>query len=130
MMARSTTTRTANTKVTKPIMLCLRGQQDMSGFLALAEVLAAQQTSRPNSSILFDWSDLVSWNFRMPANPEVQGWLRSADLIDRAAIVHHRRWNRQAAWFAALLRTRNCHVRSYRLDDRDRAMTWLISGVS
>lgn len=102
----------------------------MGGFLALADVLAIQQASRPNSSILFDWSDLVSWNFKMPASPEIQGWLRSADLIDRVAIVHHRRWNRQAAWFAAVLRTRNCQVRSYRSDDRDRGLTWLLSGDS
>jgi len=114
----------------QPIMLHLRGGVDMTDFLALADALATQQASRPRSNILFDWSDLVSWNFRTPANPEIQSWLRDADLIDRLAIVHHRRWNRQAAWFAALFRTRDCHVRSYRLDDRDRAMAWLTSGVS
>lgn len=102
----------------------------MRDFLALADALATQQASRPSSNILFDWSDLVSWNFRTPANPEIERWLRGADLIERLAIVHDRRWNRQAAWLAALFRTRDCRVRSYRLDDRDRAMTWLISGVS
>jgi len=113
----------------QPIMLRLRGRLDMRGFLALADLLASQQKNRSSSSLLFDWSELVSWDFRTPANPEIQGWLRAADLTNRVAIVHDRRWNRQAAWFAALFRSRNCHVRSYRLDDRDRAMTWLISSV-
>jgi len=120
----------APAKRDQPIMLHLRGGLDMRDFLALADVLATQQASQPSSNVLFDWSDVVSWNFRTPANPEIQSWLRAADLIDRLAIMHHRHWNRQAAWFAALFRTRDCHVRSYRLDDRDRAMTWLVSGVS
>src|SRR6266568_6851876 len=75
-----------------PIMLHFRGELDMKDLLALADALARQQASRPSSSILFDWSNLVSWNFKTPAKPEIQGWLRGADLIDRLAIVHHRRW--------------------------------------
>ena len=102
----------------------------MRGFLELADILSIEQASRQNSSMLFDWSELVSWNFRRPADPEIQGWLNGADRINRMAIVHQRRWNRQAAWFAALFRTRSCHVRSYRPDDRDRAMHWLVGGDS
>src|SRR5207244_4527905 len=80
-----------------PIVLHFRGELDMKDLLALADALAREQASRPSSSILFDWSNLGSWNFKTPAKPEIQGWLRGADLIVRLGIVHHLRGNRQCA---------------------------------
>jgi len=97
----------------------------MTGFLALADLVTVRQACRKSSRILFDWSELISWNFTRPPTADIKRWLACAEGTDRVAIVHQRRWNRQAAWFAALLRTKNCQVRSFSVDDRDRAVIWL-----
>jgi hypothetical protein len=107
------------------LVLHLRGRLDMESFFGLAKLLASQQASRQRSGFLFDWSDLASWNFTIPSPHEIRVWLECAESIDRAAIVHCRRWNRQAAWFAAVLRMKNCDVRSFYLGGRDRATAWL-----
>ena len=103
------------------LILELRGRLDMAGFLAVAGLLEAGRASR----ILFDWSDLVSWDFRPPGRKELHHWLDDSRFIDCIAIVHHRYWNRQAAWFSALLRTQDCRVRSYCMEDYARALKWL-----
>jgi hypothetical protein len=108
-----------------PFVLHLRGQLDTPDFLRLANLLAAQQASRKCSRLLFDWSELTSWNFTMASLSKNMDWLTCAGGIDRVAIVHHRRWNRQAAWVAAVLRTKNRLVRSFRFDERERAVAWL-----
>ncbi|MBR0932503.1 STAS/SEC14 domain-containing protein [Bradyrhizobium jicamae] len=108
----------------EPMILHLRGHVRMVDFLATGGL--ADQASPPFSSILFDWSDIISWSFQPPTKPEVRSWLVVANSIDRLAIVHHRAWKRQAAWFAALLRTGDCRVRSYHPHDYDRALDWLM----
>lgn|GEM_PF-3681239 len=102
----------------------------MADFLATSGLLSVKPASQPSSHILFDWSDIISWSFAPPFEQEVRGWLMVAESIERLAIVHHRAWKRQAAWFAALLRTRECRVRSYHPDDYNRALTWLMDGIS
>lgn len=108
-----------------PFELHLRGRLDTTAFLGLAHLLATQHASERSSRLLLDWSELVSWHFTRPAIADLQHWLAYAEGIDRVAIVHQRRWNRQAAWLAAVLRTKDCKVRSFRFDGRDRAMSWL-----
>lgn len=108
-----------------PIELHLRGRLDTAAFLGLAHLLAARQASRRASRILLDWSELVSWHFTRPSIADVQHWLAFTKNVDRVAIVHQRRWNRQAACIAAVLRTKDCQVRSFRFDGRDRAIAWL-----
>jgi hypothetical protein len=112
----------------EPMYLSLRGHVEMTDFLGLGDLLAKRHAVRPFSNVLFDWSEVESWNFRLPAAAELEIWLQDADFIDCVAIVHHRGWNRQAAWFAAVLRKRGCHVRSYRLLDHGRAAMWLREG--
>lgn len=108
----------------KPMILHLRGHVETRDFLAMGGLLATRQPSKL-FLILFDWSEVTSWTFCPPAQLELQGWLDDAAFIDRLAIVHYRAWNRQAAWFAALLRARNCRVRSYHPHEHSRALTWL-----
>jgi hypothetical protein len=107
------------------LVLHLRGDIAMKQFLALAHLLALEHASRPFANLLFDWSDLLFWDFQPLARHEIQPWLEDTHFVERIAIVHHRRWNRQAAWLSALLRTRDCVVRSYGHKDYRRAMTWL-----
>lgn len=101
----------------------------MKQFLALAHLLAFEHETRPFANLLFNWSDLESWDFQPPGRHEIQPWLEDTHFIHRAAIVHRRGWNRQAAWLSALLRTRDCVVRSYGHKDYRQAMTWLCEGV-
>jgi hypothetical protein len=79
----------------------------------------------PPLRVLFDWSELKSWDFKQPSRPKLRAWVRTAESLECVAILHHRRWNRQAAWFAAVLRCGNSQVRSYWLPDREGAMAWL-----
>ncbi len=101
----------------------------MKQFLALAHLLANEHASMPFANLLFDWSDLVSWDFQRLSRHEIQPWLEDTHFIHRVAIVHRRGWNRQAAWLSALLRNRDCVVRSYGQNDYRQAMTWLCQGL-
>jgi hypothetical protein len=94
-------------------------------FLCTTKTLVARRNTNGRSNALFDWSYVVSWAFQPPRGDDLEVVLEFAASIDRLAIVHHRAWNRQAAWLAALLRTRNCRVRSYQRKNYGRAVDWL-----
>lgn len=107
-----------------PLILSLQGRVETTDLLAIGERLS--HTRRPKLLlVLFDWSEIASWAFRPPSLDELRGWLAAAKLVGRIVILHHRAFDRQAAWLAALLRARGCSVRSYRPDDCDRARRWL-----
>lgn len=107
------------------ITVRLRGAQDTDEFLALATVLVAKRSGSPRLQVLFDWSELESWDFKQPSGLKLRAWTEAARSLECVAILHHRRWNRQAAWFAAVLRAGKAQVRSYWVPDREGAMTWL-----
>lgn len=95
--------------------------EELSGIAtAIADGLAYDFGCR----ILFDWSNVQAWTCEAAALP-VKSWMAAICRIDRAAIVHHHRWNRQAAWLAAVLRQGKTNVRSWRIADRDNAVAWL-----
>ncbi|MFB9268554.1 hypothetical protein ACFFWD_36460 [Bradyrhizobium erythrophlei] len=103
----------------------LQGHVEMADFLASAHAPAAEYGIGGISNVLFDWSGVESWNFRPPTGLELQSLLTDTEFLERAAILHPRKCNRQAAWFAAFLRTRNCRVGLYSRRDLDRALLWL-----
>jgi hypothetical protein len=75
--------------------------------------------------VLFcDWSDVAGWTCA-PGSLPVYEWVAVARRIERAAIIHHQRWNRQAAWLAALIRYGNADVLSFRPNEADTARRWL-----
>ena len=113
----------------EPLILYLRGRVEMADFLAMADLLALERPLVSPSNILFDWSGISSWDFRPPQKHELERSLLAIKFIGRAAILHHRRLNRPAAWFAAFLRTRNCCVRSYNLWDYSWALLWLAAAA-
>jgi hypothetical protein len=109
------------------IHIRVHGLQKTDEFLALADLFKERSSPAPRLVICLDWSDLVSWDFRPPGGDEITNWIGAAIFIKRVAIVHGHRWNRQAAWFAAVLRTGGVEVHSYAATDREKANAWLNS---
>lgn len=85
-----------------------------------------QNRSRDGLRLLFDWSDVLGWACETRSLPMAE-WLAAAGRIERVAIFHHHRWNRQAAWLAAMLRRGNVDVRSWRLRESERMKKWLLA---
>jgi hypothetical protein len=108
-------------------IVCLRvvGVQSVIEFGtfsdSLPEIVAAAKPLR----VIFDWTALDGWSDKTGSAASHQKWGLTAHLIERAAIVHDRRWYRQAAVLAAVLRTRNVQVRSWRVSELSRALVWL-----
>lgn len=109
------------------ITVCLRGRQLTSEFMEIPVLLADHCRVNQPLKILFNWSELESWRFSADASRCVQTWLEVGRSIERTAIVHHHRWNRQAAWLGAALRLGGSQVRSYRPIEVDKALNWLVA---
>lgn len=75
--------------------------------------------------VLFDWTGIEGWE---PGTREPSlwpNWRAMARPIDRAAIIHERRWNRQAALLAAILRINKVQARSWLPRNLPNALVWL-----
>jgi hypothetical protein len=107
------------------VTVCLRGRQLTSEFLEIPTLLAYHCCHEQRLKLLFDWSQLESWRFSADTSMSVESWLDVGRSIERAAIVHHHRWNRQAAWLGAALRLAGSQAHSYRLMEFDKALNWL-----
>ena len=75
--------------------------------------------------VYLDWSRIDRWTHATSEANGTIAWRNAARAIERAAIVHQPRLNRQAAWLAAVLRAQGVTVRSWRLRDAAKAATWL-----
>jgi len=98
--------------------------------IALELTLALQELALPNSEpprVLFDWSAVTSWPYKATSQEGIQFWQKNVPQIFRAAFVHARRWDSQAALLAALLRSTNAEVRSFSSARLDDAISWLVS---
>ena len=100
------------------------GTQTTEELIGIATSIADGLARELGSRVLLDWSEVQAWTCEAAALP-VESWTAASCRIDRAAIVHHHRWNRQAAWLAAVLRQGKTNVRSWRIADRDNAVAWL-----
>ncbi len=100
------------------------GTQTTEGLVGIATSIADCLARDIGSRVLLDWSEVQAWTCEAAVLP-VESWTAAICKIDRAAIVHHHRWNRQAAWLAAVLRYGRTDVRSWRIGDRDNAVVWL-----
>lgn len=103
----------------------LRGPQPKLDIIAIARELAHLQTGDASLRVLFDWSELDSWQFEAPSPATIQVWKEAVPSVSRAAIVHDPKWNRHAALLAALLRVCNAEVRSFLPSHRDVAVNWI-----
>jgi hypothetical protein len=75
--------------------------------------------------MLFDWTGIEGWE---PATREPAlwpNWRAMARPIERAAIIHEHRWNRQAALLAAMLRINKAQARSWLPRNLPDALVWL-----
>jgi SpoIIAA-like len=106
------------------------GDQARFDVAAMARelTLAIQAHAAPGGEaprVLFDWSGLTSWAYTASSQKDIAFWKATVPQIARAAVVHIRRWDNQAALLAALLRLANAEVRSFSPVQRDDAITWL-----
>src|SRR5260221_5217618 len=94
--------------------VCVRihGTQSATEFGEFGQVLVETYANARRLLILLDWSALKGWDNEAAASISFQGWSVATPLIERVAIVHAPRWNRQAAVLAAMLRIQNVDVRS------------------
>lgn len=72
-----------------------------------------------------DWQRIDSWKFSAPRATDAIAWRNAGKIIERTAIVHQPRLNRQAAWLAAVLRAEGVEVRSWRPQNGAAAAAWL-----
>jgi hypothetical protein len=107
------------------LSICLKGVQEAEEFEVLADSLCELTTLR-RMHLLFDWTELEGFDDRRRFSQSCRHWGAAANHLARTAIVHHLRWNQQAALFAAVLRAHGVQVRSWRVDDHPLAASWLM----
>ena len=95
---------------------------DLSGFeTALSDRHAGLEPIR----VLFDWTRIEGWEPGTRDPARWPNWRAMARPIDRAAIIHEHRWNRQAALLAAMLRINKAQARSWLPRNLPAALVWL-----
>jgi SpoIIAA-like len=107
------------------------GDQARFDVAAMArDLMLALQARAPASNepprVLFDWSGVTSWPYKASSQIDIDFWKETVPPISRAAFVHTRRWDSQAALIAALLRSANVEVRSFSPVQLDDAIHWLV----
>jgi hypothetical protein len=93
--------------------------------LATLAAMVTSFESHGGMLIFLDWLGIDRWEFSPHEARGVAAWRRAARKIERVAIVHDRRRDRQAAWLAAILRKEGVSVRSWRPQNAGLAATWL-----
>jgi hypothetical protein len=106
-----------------------RGALSNDDFAALARTIGELNPDRA-LLVFFDWLDIEQWSPSPPDANLVAPWRRAARRIMRVAIVHGRRFDRQAACLGAALREEGVAVRSWRPDQAVAATAWLSAAVA
>ena len=109
------------------VTVCLRGRQLTSEFLEIPTLLMGRCRQEQPLKVLFDWAELEYLRLTTEDTLRVEEWIRIGGSIERAAIIHHHRWNRSAAWLAAALRLGGSEVHSFRETEFSKALDWLIA---
>jgi hypothetical protein len=87
--------------------------------------LSERHAGRQRIRVLFDWTGIEEWEPGTREPARWPNWRVMACPIDRAAIIHERRWNRQAALLAAMLRINKAQARSWLPRNLPAALVWL-----
>jgi hypothetical protein len=97
----------------------------VSDLSVFETALPDRHAGHQHIQVLFDWTGIEGWEpgTRQPAL--WPNWRAMAHPIKRAAVVHERRWNRQAALLAAMLRINQTQVRSWLPRYLPAALNWL-----
>ena len=104
-----------------------RGAVTNTEFAELAAAIADLGSSC-GVLIYLDWVRVDRWTFAPAQINGVTAWRMAARMIERVAIIHDHRLNRQAAWLAAILRREGVTVRSWGPQNAGTARMWLGSG--
>jgi len=107
------------------IAVRLTGIQPAAEFAESAIALLHELDGASAINVMFDWTALSGWDDNDRAARSCRQWHNAAHLIRRMAIVHDRRWNRQAAALAAIMRKSRRDVRSWHAGEYTEAMQWL-----
>jgi hypothetical protein len=51
----------------------------MANFLAMGDLLAVEAPLEPHSKVLFDWSEITSWDLQPPVAANLGEWLADAN---------------------------------------------------
>jgi hypothetical protein len=108
-------------------LLRFRGVQTSEDITGAVVAVIQLCDGRDGIRLLCDWSDVLGWACATRSLPVYEWGAAASGRIERAAILHHHRWNRQAAWLAAMLRHANVEVRCWRLRASDEARKWLLA---
>jgi SpoIIAA-like len=101
------------------------GRLSVSDLSVLETALSDRHSGHERIRMLFDWTGIVAWQ---PGTRELArwpNWRALAHPIERAAIIHEHRWNRQAALLAAMLRINKAVARSWLPRNLPAALVWL-----
>jgi hypothetical protein len=86
------------------VSVLFHGRLSVSDLSVFDTALLDQYAGHERIRVLFDWTGIEGWEPGTGDPVRWPNWRAMARPIDRAAIIHEHRWNRQAALLAAMLR--------------------------
>jgi hypothetical protein len=102
-----------------------RGRLSVSDLSVFDTALLDPHSGHEHIRVLFDWTGVAGWEPETGDPARWPNWRAMARPIDRAAIIHLHRWNRQAALLAAMLRINKAQARSWLPRNLAAALIWL-----
>jgi hypothetical protein len=102
-----------------------RGRLSVSDLSVFDTALLDRHSGHEHIRVLFDWTAIEGWEPGTREPALWPNWRAMARPIDRAAIIHEHRWNRQAALLAAMLRINKAQARSWLPRNLPAALVWL-----
>jgi hypothetical protein len=97
----------------------------VSDLSVFETALLDRHAGREHIRVLFDWTGIEGWKPGTGDPLRWPNWRAMARPIERAAIIHEHRWNRQAALLAAMLRINKAQARSWLPRNLPAALVWL-----
>ena len=101
------------------------GRLSVADLSVLETTLSDRTAGHEHIRLLFDWTGIEEWEPGAGDPALWPNWRDMARPIDRAAIIHEHRWNRQAALLAAMLRINKTQARSWLPRNLSAALVWL-----
>ena len=101
------------------------GQLSIVDLTAFGPMLEEKLAGREHIRIVFDWTGIDQWEVGTSDAAVWPHWRAVAQPVERVAIIHERRWNRQAALLAAMLRVNKIETRSWLPSAFSDTLLWL-----
>jgi hypothetical protein len=107
------------------VIVRFRGRLSVSDLSGFDRAPLDRRAGHNHIRALFDWTGVEGWEAETRDAARWPNWRDMGRSIERAAIVHERRWNRQAALLAAMLRINKAEARSWLPRNLPDALVWL-----